>query len=699
MVSKQHGLKKSIAEIREIAGTDKMGTNALGMIKAAEKLGFAAKGVKGNREALLSEFPLPAIAHMVVDGGLLHYVVIHKITASKIVIADPGKGIVTYGIDKFCAMWTGVLILLSPTSQFERGGSSSHLFRFFKLLAPQKRLIFFIFLSSLLITVFGIAGSFYFRAIMDTIVPGSLVRTLTTISIGLIVLYAFKALVELFRGQLMLYLSQKLDIPLILGYYQHVLALPMGFFGSRRVGEIVSRFMDASKIREAISGATLTVLIDSLMAIIGGIVLFTQNQLLFAIALAMVVLYGIVVFSFNRPIRSTNEKQMEGNAQLTSYLVESLNGIDTVKAHGAEREVQLATDRHFVQFLRDVFKGGTLHNVQGTLTGAIAAIGETVILWIGATLVIDGKLTFGELITFNALLVYFIDPIKNLINLQPQLQTAFVAASRLGEIMDLEPERDKDEDGKIKPCTLREDISLNGIRFRYGTRKPVLNDISLTIPSGSTIALVGESGSGKTSLAKLLLKFYEWEQGEILFGKTNAKDISIDALRERIAYVSQETFFFSGSIKDNLSLGLEDVSLEDIVAVCETTGASEFINELPLRYDTHLQENAANLSGGQRQRLALVRALLRKPDVLILDEATSNLDSIAEQTVQDTIERYAKNVTTLVIAHRLSTVTRCDLICVLEDGSIIEQGTHSELIARKGRYYDLWSRQIPDTAE
>ncbi|WP_124098836.1 peptidase domain-containing ABC transporter [Ruminococcus sp. Marseille-P6503] len=699
-ISKQYGLNLSISKIREVAGTDKQGTNAYGMIKAAEQLGFSAKGVKGDKEAFFTEFPLPAIAHVVVDGSLLHYVVIHKITKKQIIIADPGKGIVKYTPEEFFKIWTGVLILLVPTSKFQKGNENKGvLSRFFSLMFPQKRLLLNIFLSSLIITVFGILASFYFRFIMDDIVPNSLRKTLITLSIGVIVLYIFKAILEAFRNHLMLYLSQKLDIPLILGYYQHVLGLPMNFFGTRKVGEIVSRFMDASKIRDAISSATLSIMIDTLMAVVGGIVLFTQNHLLFGIAVIVIILYGVIVFAFNKPVKKINEKQMEDNSQVTSYLVETLNGIETVKAFHAEDKAQAKTDRLFVKLLKSVFKGGMITNAQQTLTGAVSAIGGTVILWAGVVSVLNGNMTLGSLLTFNALLAYFLDPVKNLINLQPTMQTAIVAAERLSEILDLELEKTADESRKLSPQSLNYPIKIENLDFRYGTRKLVLENINMSIGAGEKIALVGESGSGKTTLSKLLMNFYPWEKGEIFIGDYNLKDINLESLRNRIAYISQDIFLFSGTIRENLELGNEDATLEDIIEACKLSKADEFINKLPLRYETMLEENGANLSGGQKQRLAIARALLKKPDILIMDEATSNLDSITEKAIEKTINNLSKNITTIIIAHRLSTIMRCDKIFVMEQGKFIEQGTHQELIEKKGRYYSLWKDQLPDKTE
>lgn len=696
-ISKQYGLKLSISKIREIAGTDKQGTNAYGVIKAAEQLGFTAKGVKGNRDAFFSEFPLPAIAHVVVDGSLLHYVVVHKVTKEKIIIADPAKGIVKYTPDDFFKIWTGVLIILVPTSKFQKGNENQGvLSRFFSLMVPQKRLLVNIFLSSIMITVFGILASFYFRFIMDDIVPNSTRKTLIALSVGVIVLYIFKAILEAFRYHLMLYLGQKLDIPLILGYYEHVLGLPMNFFGTRKVGEIVSRFTDASKIREAISSATLTIMIDSLMAIVGGAVLFTQNHTLFFIAVVIVVLYGAIVLAFNKPVKKINEKQMENNAQVTSYLVETLNGIETVKAFHAEDKAQAKTDKLFVKLLRSVFKGGVINNVRQSLTSIVSTIGGTVILWVGVVNVLNGNMTLGSLITFNALLAYFLDPVKNLINLQPTMQTAIVAAERLSEILDLELEKVQDEKRKLAPASLNLPIKIENLDFRYGTRRLVLENINMTINAGEKIALVGESGSGKTTLSKLLMNFYPWEKGEIFIGDYNLKDINLEALRNRIAYISQDIFLFSGTIRENLELGNEDATMEDIIEACRLSKADEFINNMPLRYETMLEENGANLSGGQKQRLAIARALLKKPDILIMDEATSNLDSITEKAIEKTINNLSRNITTIIIAHRLSTIMRCDKIFVMEQGKFIEQGTHRELISKKGRYYDLWKDQLPE---
>lgn len=707
-ICKQNRYRVGITKIRDVAGTDKQGTNVCGIIKAAEQLGFSAKGVKGNKEAFYSEFPLPCVAHVIVDGNLLHYVVIHKISKKQVIIADPAVGVVKLKPEEFFGeiheegkapkyQWSGVLILLVKKESFKKGDETKGLFdRFFHVLSPQKKLIIHIFFASLIYTVLGIIGAFYFKELIDSVLPDSLEKTLFTLSVGVILLNIFKVLLGAFRSHLLLYLSQKLDIALLLGYYRHVLELPMNFFGTRKVGEIISRFTDAGKVRDAISGATLTIMIDTFMAIAGGIILYTQNAKLFGITLIIVVLYVIIVFSFHKQYEKLNRTQMEDNAQLNSYMVESLNGIQTIKAYNAERRANRETEIRFVSLLKSIFKLSWVSNLQSSLKVLIELVGGIVILWVGGLSVIHGEMTIGSLITFNALLAYFLGPVKNLIDLQPQMQTAVVAADRLGEILDLEAEKDQTEYKKLSPDNLIGDISVKNLKFRYGTRKLVLDDINIHIKQGEKVAFVGESGSGKTTLAKLLLYFYTPEEGEILINQNNIQDIQIERLREKIAYIPQETFLFSGSIYDNLTLGMDQVTLDDVIVASKMAQAHEFINEMPLRYETRLEENGTNLSGGQRQRLAIARAMLKKPDILILDEATSNLDSLTERALDQTIHEFSKNMTTIFIAHRLSTIKNCDQIFVMDKGKIIEKGRHEELINLDGRYAELVKRQSLD---
>lgn len=695
-IAKQYGLKVPISKIREAAGTDKEGTSALGVIKAAESIGLSAKGVKATKaEDIFTGFPTPAIAHVIIDKSLLHYVVIHKVSEKEIIVADPAKGIVKYKPSDFFEIWTGVLLLMVPSESFQKGDETKGLFqRFWGLIRVQKNILANVFVASMLITLLGIVGSFYSKFLLDSIIPNSLNSSLTVISLAMVILVVFRIITDFFRSLLMIHMSQNIDIPLLLGYYNHVISLPMNFFGTRKVGEIISRFNDASKIRDAISSATLTIMIDVIMAVVGGVILYMQSSKLFFTCFIPIVLYLALVVGFKKTIEKVNRDVMEDNAKLTSYLVESIEGIETVKAFNGERRVNLETEKKFIKLIKSVFKYGYVNVMQGSLKGTVKSIFGIAVLWIGAYLTISGEITIGTLIAFNSLLAYFIEPIERVINLQPEVQSAIVAAERLGEILDLEAEKLVDEDKKINPKTLLGEIEFKNVDFRYGTRRLVLKNININIKPGEKIALVGESGSGKTTIAKLLMNFYDATKGEILLNSYNIKDINKDSLRDKISYISQDSFFFSGTIKENLEFANEEATYEEIIEACKKAQIHDYINSTQTRYDTLLEEKGANLSGGQRQRLAIARALLKKPEILIMDEATSNLDTITEKAIETTIQECTQNVTTVIIAHRLSTIMKCDRIYVMDKGEIIEQGNHDELLQKKGYYYRLWTGQV-----
>ena len=566
------------------------------------------------------------------------------------------------------------------------------------LILPHKKLLVEIFLASVLYTLMGLAGAFYFKYLIDTILVDGLIKTLHIVSTGFIILTVFKVLMNAFRRHLLLYLSQKIDISLILTYYQHVLELPMSFFDSRKVGEILSRLSDASKIRSAISGATITVMIDTLMVIAGGIVLYIQSPILFWVASIVIPFYIITIWSFNKPFQRIHRQEMEQAADLQSYLVESISGMETIKAFNGETAATLETEGRFIKFIKSIFKASWMINLQSSLQVALTSISSVVILWVGGLQVIKGNISIGQLISFNALLAYYYDPIQNLISLQPQLQEAYVASDRLGEILDLDIEK-INERNTIKKEKFNGKFEIRNLHFRYGTREEVLKGISFNIEPGEKVALVGESGSGKTTLVKLLLKYYLTEEGEILIDDYNIKDISYESLRNRIGYVPQDVLLFSGTIRENIAFGMNNVSMEEVVEAAKKSKAHDFINKLPLRYETMVGERGSNLSGGQKQRIAIARAILKNPDILILDEATSNLDTATEQAIHQTIDRVSQDITTIIIAHRLSTILSCDKIIVLEDGKIAEMGSHEELLARKGKYYNLWKSQTLEARE
>lgn len=692
-IFRKYGLKVTIAKIRDIAGTDRQGTNAHGLVKVIEHFGFQQKVVEADKSVLTNKLPLPAIAHVIIDDSLLHYVVITKVKGDTVVVSDPAKGIVKYKKEDFLKIWTNILILIAPTNKSQKGNKKqSTLLSFFCLLISQKWLLLRIFILSMILTSIGIITSFYYQVLMDNIVPSSSLEMLNYVSVITLCLFFVQIGLNFLRGFLIVKLEQNIDIPIMLGYYNHALILPMKFYSMRDTGEIISRFNDASSIRDIVSEASLTIMMDTIMAVVGAVVLFNSNRLLFLISVVMLFLYGIIVFVYNKPIKKNNRKIMEMNSKVTSQFVETINGIETIKAFNQEDNEKEKTDKLYKKFLKKVFNGGVLSLSQQTITMFVAVVGELVILWVGVAYVIKGELTLGELITFNALLGYFIEPIKNLINLQPSIQTAVVAADRLGEILDITPEYNYEHE-QLNDKIRFDKISISNLDFRYGTRELVLKDINLEICRGEKIAFVGESGSGKTTLANLLVRLYEQEKGSIKLDSIDIREFSIKQIRDNISYISQNTFLFSGTIRENLLFGNSDVSDDDISQVCKICELEEYINSLPLKFNTRIEENGKNLSGGQKQRLAIARALLKKPEILIMDEATSNLDYITERSIEKTINNFSKNMTTIIIAHRLSTIKDCDKIFVLRNAQIVETGNHRDLLNQRGYYYQLWNGQ------
>ncbi|QOH30793.1 peptide cleavage/export ABC transporter [Streptococcus thermophilus] len=693
-IAKFYGSDYSLAHLRELAKTNKEGTTALGIVKAAKEMGFETRAIQADMSLFdMDDVPYPFIVHVNKEGKLQHYYMVYHNKKDHLIIGDPDPTVKVTKMTKerFASEWTGVAIFLAPEPSFKpHKDKKNGLMSFLPLIFRQRALIFYIVLASLLVTLINIGGSYYLQGILDEYIPNQMKSTLGIISIGLIITYILQQMMSFSRDYLLTVLSQRLSIDVILSYIRHIFELPMSFFATRRTGEVISRFTDANSIIDALASTILSLFLDvSILTIVGG-VLLVQNTNLFLLSLISVPIYIIIIFAFMKPFEKMNNDVMQSNSMVSSAIIEDINGIETIKSLTSEESRYQKIDSEFVDYLDKSFKLSKYSILQTTLKQGAQLILNIVILWFGAQLVMNGHISVGQLITFNTLLSYFTNPLENIINLQTKLQSAKVANNRLNEVYLVESELSNNQtltDSQF----LTGDIRFEDLSYKYGFGRDTLSDINLTIKQGDKVSLVGISGSGKTTLAKMIVNFFEPYKGRITINNNDLKLIDKKTLRQHINYLPQQAYIFSGSILENLTLGANQlISQEDIIRACEIAEIRQDIEQMPMGYQTELSDGAG-LSGGQKQRIALARALLTKAPVLILDEATSGLDVLTEKKVIDNLMAMADK-TIIFVAHRLSISERTNQVIVLDQGKVIETGSHHELMTKQGFYHHLFSK-------
>ena len=696
-IASHYELHIPIARIRQYAGTDKKGTNVLGLLEAAQKLGFNAKGVRGDFDSLF-KIPKPAIAHVIVKEVLHHYTVIYEVNKRHITVMDPACGKLQKKTHKeFQREWTGVLVLLQPEENFIKGNEKVSVYkRFWFLLKPHKWVLLQAFAGAVVYTLLGFSTSIYIQKLTDFVFIGGNTSLLNLLSVIMLLLLVLQILIGVFKDVFLIKSGQQIDVRLILGYYKHLLKLPQQFFDTMRVGEIISRINDAVKIRTFINGVSLNLTVNVLIIFFSFGIMFSFYWKLALIMLAVIPVYTVVYFVVNTLNKNTERKIMEKSAELESQLVESLNAVGTIKRFGLESFANIKTETKFISLLKTTY-GSALNSVfSATSSSSISKLFTIILLWSGSYFVISRDITPGELMSFYAIVGYFTGPVASLIVSNREIQNALIAAERLFEIMDLEREEGENRI-QIKQQNLG-DIHFKDVTFRYGTRVTVFEKLNLVIPSGKITAIVGESGSGKSTLISLLHNLYPIQKGTITIGEIDLKHADNSSLRKIISVVPQKIDLFAANVIENIAVGVIVPEMQRIVHICKRIGILDFIESLPNGFNTYLGENGATLSGGQKQRIAIARALYKDPEVLVLDEATSALDSNSENYVQKAVDSFNEtNKTVVVIAHRLSTVFKAHNIVVLNKGKVMEQGSHSDLYKRKGIYYKLWQQQMPQS--
>lgn len=667
MLSKYWGKNVSIAKIREYTETDLYGTNILGMIQGGKKIGLDIEGFRAASFDDLYKISTPFIIHVVKDNQLEHFVIIEKIKKDKVYIIDPAYGRIVQSQEEFLKSWSKVVLTVEKNKEFNTIDNSPSFYKFFKeMLFSNKKYIMIIFLCSIFISIISIIGSFYFKFLVDDIIPTNIIRKLNNLSLGILVLYICYLILSYIRYQLILKMGLKISKTLMLNYYNHILRLPKKFFETRKEGEILSRFRDTEYIREAFSSITVTLIMDMILVCIGGVILFSQSIELFFVVLVLIPIYIALVIFFKGPFEKYNREEMEANSELSSQFIEGVRGIDVLKSHTSESLYFKKIRGSFEKLLNKAYVLGKYSNIQLSIKDFMGLFTVLIILWIGSFKVMDNQLSLGELLTFNALVIYFIDPLERLIQSQLTIQSAIVATRRVVEILDLE----KEQGLNLNNIENIESIKIDSLDFNYGYRNEILKNININIKKNTSTAIVGESGSGKSTLVKLLLKYYSPSSGKILINNSNITNISTQDIRKCIGYVPQAAFLFFGSIKDNLTLNRDDTFKDsEIIRACKIAKIHDFIINLPQGYNTILENNGENLSGGQKQRIEIARAILKNPDVLILDEPTSSLDMDTSQTIIDNI--LMLNITTIVITHEINLIENFDKVITMSEGEVV----------------------------
>jgi ATP-binding cassette, subfamily B, bacterial len=686
MVLGYHGRNVRLDEVRTAVGVSRDGSNALSILRAGEGYGMRGRGLKVEIESL--EYLQPAT---ILHWGFNHFVVFESVTARGVSIVDPAGGRRFVPMERFRRSFTGVAIELVPSNEFKATAvDRSFIWSYLKQLMSEHRVLARVLVTSVLLRLFALAAPLLTGFIVDRVVPRSDHHLLWVIGGGLLTMIVFQFLAVLIRGHLLLQLRTNLDTKMTLGFVDYLVDLPYVFFQRRAEGDLMMRVNSNAIIREMLTSNTLSALLDGSLVLIYLVLIFLLNADIGFLVLGLGCLQVLVFVLTRSRYRELMAQGLEAQARSQSYLVELIGGIETLKAMGAEHRAVEHWSDLFVDELNVSLSRGRLVAWFDSLMDALRVASPLLILLVGALLVLDGTLTLGTMLALNALAVSMLMPLSTLILSAVQLQLLGSYVERLDDVFRTPPEQDRDK--VSQPPRLRGSIRLEDISFRYGANTPyVVRNVSLQIEPGTSVAIVGKSGSGKSTLAKLLLGLYLPTEGQIFYDDHNLTELELGSVRRQLGIVPQNPYIFASSMRSNIALGNPRIPLTRIEEAARAACIHDVIAAFPMGYETLVGTGGGSLSGGERQRLALARALVHEPAILLLDEATSSLDTKTETAVMANLERLRS--TRVIIAHRLSTIVNADVILVMSEGQIIEQGNHEALMARRGYYHDLISAQ------
>ena len=705
MIAKHYGRSISLEKLRKLSETTREGSSLKNIANTAEKIGFRTLGVKINFQKLQKEAPLPAI----VFWQQRHFVVVYKIKANTVYVADPAHGLLKYNKEEFIKEWIGsqanthteegIALMLEPTPKLKhtevddieaRKGFSflyQYLFRYKKFVF---QLAIGLFAGSLLQLIFP----FLTQSVVDIGIQNQDIHFVYLILIAQLFLFFGKTGIELIRAWILLHLSTRINISLISDFFIKLMNLPIAFFDVKMTGDIMQRINDHQRIEHLLTTQSLNVLFSFFNLIVFGLVLAWYNTIIFILFFVGSVLYFIWVLLFLKKRKDLDYKQFSEMSTEQSKVMELINGMQEIKLHNAEKQKRWAWEFVQARLFKISMKSLALEQYQSIGSGFINEIKNIFISIFSAKLVIDGEITLGMMMSISYIIGQLNSPIQQLIGFVYSAQDAKIALERLSEIHTKEDEENP-QDEKIHEVPLDADFELSNVDFRYvGGSESVLKNLNLHIPANKITAIVGTSGSGKTTLMKLLLKFYEPQHGKISIGSYELNTVSQSSWRAQCGVVMQEGYIFNDSLANNIAIGEDHIDRERLQQAVKIANIKSFIEGLPMAYNTKIGMEGVGMSTGQKQRLLIARAVYKNPKFIFFDEATSALDAKNERIIMENLNRFFKNRTAIVIAHRLSTVKNADQIVVLDQGKIIEKGTHTELVNLKGSYYTLVKNQL-----